>query len=109
MRELIDPRIARMLVADPDALTAPSRMVFCQDNEKKTTLFGGRAVIKMSDEVKDQNWHMVEGTLIFVPKKLYNWDRASKGNDEICGWTLEDMVTQKDGLMPYNWKEVKSC
>ena len=109
MREQpIPPFMARMLVADEDALTSPARMVFCHNDETGVTLFGGRAVIGLSDKIKDQEWHLAEGTMIFVPRKIFDWKRDSQGNDRICGWTLEDLVIDRDGLSDYNWEDRKN-
>ncbi len=106
MREqLIPPHLARMLVADEDALTSPSKIVFHHNNETGLTLFGGRAAVRLSDKIDDQAWHLAEGTLIFVPRKICNWKSDSQGNDRLCGWTLEDLVI--DGLSDYNWEERK--
>lgn len=78
MREqLIPPYLARMLVADEDTLSAPSKIVFHHNNETGLTLFGGRAAARLSDKIDDQEWHLAEGTLIFIPRKICNWKADS--------------------------------
>ena len=98
-RNPIQPYLAKQLVGDKDALTGQGRIVFCQDDEKNSTLLGGRMMGKIgAGVVFDQNWHMAEGTLSFVPYKIFNWaDSAS------CGWDLQSFF-ENDGLQQHNWK-----
>ena len=106
-RNPIQPYLAKQLVGDKDALTGHGRIIFCQDDEKNSTLLGGRMMGKIgAGVVFDQNWHMAEGTLIFVPYKIFDWSKQHSGKDAICGWQLQDFF-ENDGLQQHNWKVVK--
>ena len=98
-RNPIQPYLAKQLVGDKDALTGQGRIVFCQDDEKNSTLLGGRMMGKIgAGVVFDQNWHMAEGTLIFVPYKIFTW-----ADSAICGWDLQYFF-ENDGLQQHHWK-----
>lgn len=99
--------LAKQLVGDEDALTGVGRIVFCQDDEKNSTLLGGRMLGKIgASAINDQEWHMAEGTLIFVPRKIFDWSNQYGGNDVICGWELQGFF-ENDGFQEHNWKVSK--
>ena len=70
-------------------------MVFTEHKGK--TLYGGVATPNLT-KIKDGQWHMAAGSLIFVPLKSFI------ANETIQGWSLEDLVCN-GGLDHNNWTE----
>ena len=92
-KRTITPEMAKGVFGE-NTLCGASKMLFCE--HEKATLFGGNAIPNISTET-DGNWHMVVGSLIFVPLKSFVWKQG------VCGWSIEDLLAGGFG-MEY-WKE----
>lgn len=98
----IGTEMARMLVGDESAVAGQGRIVLCGHPPVKgvaRTLIGGWILADLSTN-HDNQWEMMEGSFIFVPRRRF-------ADYVFSGSCLDDIICDSEGMLPKNWKEIR--